>query len=208
MGTFNEFIKNHSWEFFAQDKWKIDDRTTLSIGVRYDLEIIPLDETGNPLFTAGQTYPVDKNNFAPRIGFTRAFDDQGKSVIRAGYGMFYNRTILGAIDDALEFSKFTSSNVVNFPNASADPGPAAGRLPTDPLLVNGPVVNRAAAQSDVPAGLVGPQCRRRDLRLARSPAAVRAPGDLRLRSRADRHARHQRRLHSRPRTATCSSPAT
>ena len=152
MGTFNEFIKNHSWEFFAQDKWKIDGRTTLSIGVRYDLELIPLDQTGNPLFSAGQTYPIDKNNFAPRIGFTRAFDDHGKSVVRAGYGMFYNRTILGAIDDVLEFSKFTSSNVVNFPNASADPGPAAGRMPTDPLLVNGPVVNRALLNQMFPPG--------------------------------------------------------
>ena len=152
MGTFNEFIKNHSWEFFAQDKWKINHRTTLSIGVRYDLEIIPIDETGNPLFTNGQSYPVDKNNFAPRVGFTRAFDDQGRSVLRAGYGMFYNRTILGAIDDALEFSKFTYSNVVNFPNASADPGPSAGRFPTDPMLVNGPVINRALLNQLFPPG--------------------------------------------------------
>jgi hypothetical protein len=152
MGTFNEFIKNHSWEFFAQDKWKINHRTTLSIGVRYDLEIIPIDETGNPLFANGQSYPVDKNNFAPRIGFTRAFDDQGRSVLRAGYGMFYNRTILGAIDDALEFSKFTFSNVVNFPNASADPGPSAGRFPTDPMLVNGPVINRALLNQMFPPG--------------------------------------------------------
>ena len=76
----------------------------------------------------------------------------GKSVIRAGYGMFYNRTILGAIDDVLEFSKFTSSNVVNFPNASADPGPAAGRLPTDPMLVNGPVVNRELLNQMFPPG--------------------------------------------------------
>lgn len=152
MGTFNEFIKNHSWEVFAQDKWKIDGRTTLSIGLRYDLEIIPLDETGNPLFAGGKSYPVDKNNIAPRIGFTRAFDDQGKSVIRAGYGLFYNRTILGAIDDVIEFSKFTSSNVVNFPNASADPGPSAGRLPTDPLLVNGPVLNRALLNQMFPPG--------------------------------------------------------
>jgi hypothetical protein len=152
MGSFNEFIKNHSFEFYAQDKWKMDNRTTLSVGVRYDLEVIPLDETGNPMFASGDAYPVDRNNIAPRIGFTRAFDDHGGSVIRGGYGMFYNRTILGAIDDALEFSKFTSSNVVNFPNASADPGPSAGRFPTDPLLVNGPVVNRALLNQLFPPG--------------------------------------------------------
>jgi hypothetical protein len=152
MGTFNEYIDNHTYEFYAQDKWKIDNRTTLSVGLRYDLEVIPLDTTGNPQFAPGDKYPVDRNNFSPRIGFTRSLDDQGRSVIRGGYGMFYNRTILGAIDDVLEQSKYTSSNVVNFPNASADPGPAAGRFPTDPMLVNGPFLNRALLEQMFPPG--------------------------------------------------------
>ena len=152
MGTFNEFIKNHSFEVFVQDKWKLDHRTTLSVGVRYDLELIPVDENDNPLFASGAGYPVDRNNISPRIGFTRAFDDSGRSVLRAGYGMFYNRTILGAIDDVLELSKFTSSNVVNFPNNAADPGPSAGRFPTDPMLVNGPFLNRAALEQMFPPG--------------------------------------------------------
>lgn len=152
MGTFNEYIDNHTYEFYAQDKWKIDNRTTLSVGLRYDLEVIPLDTTGNPQFAPGEKYPVDRNNFSPRIGFTRSLDDQGRSVIRGGYGMFYNRTILGAIDDVLEQSKYTSSNVVNFPNASADPGPAAGRFPTDPMLVNGPFLNRALLEQMFPPG--------------------------------------------------------
>ena len=55
----------------------------------------------------------------------------------------YNRTILGWVDDAIEFSKFTSSQQLTYPLNSADPGPTAGRFPTDPYLVNGPFVNRA-----------------------------------------------------------------
>ncbi len=152
MGTFNEFIKNHSVELYAQDKWRIGTRTTLSVGVRYDLEIIPIDETDNPLFNGSPDHPVDRNNIAPRIGFSRTFDDHGKSVLRGGYGIFYNRTILGAIDDVLEQSKYTTSNVVNFPNASADPGPSAGRFPTDPMLVNGPFVNRTLLNQMFPPG--------------------------------------------------------
>jgi hypothetical protein len=69
-------------------------------------------------------YPVDRNNISPRIGFTHSLDDEGKSVVRGGYGLFFNRTILGAVDDTIEQGKYTSSNVVNFPNNSADPGPA------------------------------------------------------------------------------------
>lgn len=152
MGTFNEFIENHTLEMFVQDKWAMGERTTLSAGVRYDLEVIPLDETGNPLFAPGQSHPVDKNNFAPRLGVTRMLDDRGKSVIRGGYGIFYNRSILGAVDDVLELSRMTSSNVVNFPTSSADPGPSAGRFPTDPLLVNGPFINRALLNQMFPPG--------------------------------------------------------
>ena len=73
-------------------------------------------------------------------------------MLRGGYGMFYNRTILGAIDDTLEFGKFTNSSVVQFPNDSADPGPAAGRFPTHPFLVNGPYINRQVLDQLYPPG--------------------------------------------------------
>jgi hypothetical protein len=150
-GVFNEFIKNHTYEAFVQDKWSLRRNTTLSVGLRYDLEIIPLDERDNPLFPADdKNYPVDKNNFSPRIGFSHALDDQARSVIRGGYGIFYNRTILGAIDDTMEFGKYTSSNVVMFPNDAADPGPGRGQFPTDPFLVNGPFVNRALLEQLYP----------------------------------------------------------
>ena len=145
-------IKNHTVEIFAQDKWHMGARATLSIGLRYDLELIPVSPTDNPLFAPGASYPVDKNNIAPRIGFTRQLDNEGKSLFRAGYGIFYNRTILGAIDDALEFPKFTPSVVASFPRDSADPGPSRGQFPTDPFLVNGPFVNRALLDSLYPPG--------------------------------------------------------
>ncbi|MBI3264784.1 MAG: TonB-dependent receptor, partial [Acidobacteria bacterium] len=153
IGQYDEYIKNHTIELFAQDKWTLHAGTTLSLGLRYDLEIIPLDEADNPLFPAGhKKYPIDKNNFGPRIGVTHALDEARKSVVRGGYGIFYNRTILGAIDDTIEFPKYSSSAVVNFPNNSADPGPSAGRFPTDPFLVNGPFVNRALLSQLYPPG--------------------------------------------------------
>jgi carboxypeptidase family protein len=151
VGAFEENIDNHTLELFAQDKWKFG-QTTLSLGVRYDLEIIPIDETGNPLFSAGQKYPIDRNNVAPRLAFTRALDENGRSVVRGGYGLFYNRTILGAIDDTLEFGKFTSSFTATFPQNSADPGPSSGQFPTNEFLVNGPFVNRAALDQLYPPG--------------------------------------------------------
>src|SRR5204862_2340343 len=97
--------------------------------------------------------PTDWNNVSPRIAFTHALDDTGKSLIRGGYGIFYNRTILGAVDDTLEFGKYTTSAVVQFPANSADPGPSAGRLPTNPYLVNGPFVNRTLLSQAYPPGV-------------------------------------------------------
>jgi hypothetical protein len=152
-GAFEENVKNHTYELFAQDKWHIRPSTTISVGLRYDLEIIPLDETDNPLFTGDKNAPTDWNNISPRLSFTHSFDESGKSVLRGGYGIFYNRTILGAVDDTLEFGKFTTSNVVTFPANSVDPGPTAGRFPTDPYLVNGPFVNRALLNSVYPPGV-------------------------------------------------------
>ncbi len=152
-GEYDAIINNHTVEAFVQDKWKMGSRTTLSVGLRYDLEIIPIDERDNPLFAAAnKKSPTDRNNFGPRIGFTYSIDEAGKSVVRGGYGIFYNRTILGAIDDTLEFGKYTSSVNATFPNNNPDPGPAAGRFPTDPFLINGPVVNRALLNQLYPPG--------------------------------------------------------
>src|SRR5262249_21805281 len=90
---------------------------------------------------------------APRIGFTHALDEAGKSVVRGGYGLFYNRSILGAVDDTLEFGKFVTSSVVNFPTNSADPNPSRGHFPTDPFLVHRPLVNRALLEQLYPRGV-------------------------------------------------------
>src|SRR5262249_19158270 len=51
------------------------------------------------------------------------------------------------------FGKFTTSNVVQFPANAVDPGPSAGRLPTNPYLVNGPFVNAALLRQSYPLGV-------------------------------------------------------
>ena len=132
---------SHIYEFYAQDKWQVRNGLTLSLGVRYDLEVMPIDETGNPLFSDPNAYPVDKNNFAPRLGLVWNPDGQGKSVVRAGYGLFYDRTLLGTVDNLLFDTKYSSSFIASFPQNAADPGPAAGRFPTDPTL-NTPTVGQ------------------------------------------------------------------
>ncbi|HYJ46572.1 MAG TPA: carboxypeptidase regulatory-like domain-containing protein, partial [Pyrinomonadaceae bacterium] len=75
--------KNNYLGFFIQDEWRLKANLTLSYGLRYETE----------------TILHDRNNFGPR--FALAYDPfkSGKTVIRLGAGIFYNRALLRTIDD-------------------------------------------------------------------------------------------------------------
>jgi hypothetical protein len=94
-------FNNKALGVFAQDSWKISKKLTLNYGVRYDIEWTPqftpfgtLNGPGEKAFNVVEGIPVDSNNFAPRIGL--AWDPWGnnKTVIRAGYGFFYDHPAL------------------------------------------------------------------------------------------------------------------
>jgi hypothetical protein len=146
------FLKGTFVGVFMQDKWKVNNRLTASLGLRWDVEIMPVPEKDNPKFASPDDYPVDKNNIAPRLGATWALDDAGTSVIRGGWGMFYQKTPFAFLTAVVSSGVYSDSFTVNFPQNNVDAGPSAGRLPTDPFLVNGPVVNRALLNSMFPPG--------------------------------------------------------
>ncbi len=90
--------KDDFWEkepaFFFEDVWKARPNLTLSLGMRYDVQLVPQPPkpyTATPLTTLyTSTINIDSNNFAPRIGIAWAL---GKgTVLRAGYGIFYAQT--------------------------------------------------------------------------------------------------------------------
>jgi hypothetical protein len=78
----------------VEDSWKIRSNVTLNLGVRYDLTLIPQPSQPNTLTPLTKLYTstinIDKNNFAPRIGIAWAVNK--KTVVRAGYGIFYGKT--------------------------------------------------------------------------------------------------------------------
>src|SRR5262249_13946842 len=74
-GVSNIYVKGKEVSAFAQDKWRVNRRLTASLGVRYDVEIVPINETGNYLFSDPTKYPIDKNNFSPRLGASWTLDD-------------------------------------------------------------------------------------------------------------------------------------
>ena len=82
--------------FFGQDDWRVNPKLTLNLGLRYDYQKLQAPTVNNPSATLAAlglstTTPVrDGNNFAPRFGFSYAFNE--KTVVRGGYGIFFART--------------------------------------------------------------------------------------------------------------------
>src|SRR5438093_3241054 len=146
-------VPTHVYVLFAQDKWHRQN-VTLNLGVRYDLEVAPLKYAFNPLVNAG-AHVVDRNNVAPRLGFTWNPGGNGKSLVRGGYGIFYDKITLQTITPFVSQAIYSSSFTAMFPTNAADPGPSRGLLPIDPMLANGPTVNRALLNSLYPAGSMG-----------------------------------------------------
>ena len=146
-------MRGHFASAFLQDRWLVSDRLTLSLGIRYDVEAIPLREEDNPAFPDPARFPVDTNNVAPRLGFTYSFDTARRSVLRGGYGIFYDKTAFELIAPIVGAGQFSSSFMAAFPANGVDPGPSQGRLPMEPLLRNGPAVDREAIARMFPAGV-------------------------------------------------------
>jgi outer membrane receptor protein involved in Fe transport len=139
-GPLRTFQINHNTSVFAQDSWRVNQKLTLNLGVRYDDE----------------TISKDNNNISPRLGFAYDIGGDAKTVIRGGFGTFYQNTPFELITAFLTAGPFSRSFVRNFPLNSADPGPSTGNFPTDPTLIHGPVVDRALIASLVGSGTLLP----------------------------------------------------
>ncbi|MDQ1638317.1 MAG: hypothetical protein QOF62_1656 [Pyrinomonadaceae bacterium] len=75
--------QNNYLGFFIQDEWRLRPNLTISYGLRWEEE----------------TIIRDLNNFGPRVSLAYDPFKSGKTVIRLGAGIFYNRALLRTIDD-------------------------------------------------------------------------------------------------------------
>ncbi len=98
-------MRNHRIGMFVQDDWRVSPKLTLSLGLRYEPSTPVHDTRGEvtgfdfakgepiPMQAGTPFYPKDWNNFAPRIGFAWRPFSSDKTVIRGGFGIYYNFTI-------------------------------------------------------------------------------------------------------------------
>lgn len=125
------------YNFFAQDDWKATRRLKLNYGVRYDLYQIPDGISDAPL-AESRKFKVDKNNFAPRLGFVYGLR-QGNlpTVVRGSFGVYYDTVYLSMYEAALQ-----ENGVGRYANRSfrgTDPGAplfgtTLGSLPPGTIL--------------------------------------------------------------------------
>src|SRR5215510_9614347 len=150
--NFSRSNRYHEWALYGQDSWRIRPRLTLNLGLRYEYFGVQhnADQTldSNFYLGSGATLPEqiangivqravdspigalwkpDKNNFAPRVGIAWDVFGNGKTSLRGGYGMAYERN----------FGNVTF-NVIQNPPAYAviTVEPGAPGFPTIPVTPN------------------------------------------------------------------------
>lgn len=132
-GVFDRYYKVTDTNFFIQDDWKVSKRLTLNLGLRYDLFGLPVEDQGRLVNFIPEQYrvgpspngivqaaggplagvpevektlvPVDKNNFAPRVGFAYDLFGDQSVVVRGGYGIYYDKIS----------TRYANTQLFNFP---------------------------------------------------------------------------------------------
>jgi hypothetical protein len=176
-------FRANSFDFFAQDDWRILPSLSLNLGLRYEyigpyteaqdrianLEIGQGFTTAVPVVPTGAVLPVgsptlltssnpalvnpDRNNFAPRIGI--AWKPVQKTVVRAGYGINYNLAQYGAIIQNFAFQPPFANTATNSTNVTGLTGPAPLTLINGfPAVSQTTVTNNFAINPDYALGYV------------------------------------------------------
>lgn len=114
----HQHLRTKSYNFFVNDGWRVTPRLTLNAGVRYEYNTpaVDADDRANLYDPATKSlvrvgvngiprsgYASDRNNLAPRLGLAWTTGRSDNTVVRAGYGFYYDQSPL-APGEALFFN--------------------------------------------------------------------------------------------------------
>jgi outer membrane receptor protein involved in Fe transport len=126
----NTFENSHA--IYLQDSYRVSPRLTFNLGLRYDYYGLIQEKhggfsnidpaTGNTITVGqGRLYQPDYNNVAPRVSVAWDVTGHQKTVVRAGFGIFYDAYSQDMFEGHLPFNSFY------------DPGPAYNGLSGPPI---------------------------------------------------------------------------
>ena len=139
-------LDNNYFAFYAQDDWKVRPNFTLNLGLRWELDTNVKNLKNfseiNPILRpfVGNSRSREYNNFAPRFGFNWDPWSNGRTSIRGGYGIYYDRIVLEVplLERLLDGRKLgievRLGSECNTPDFSC--GPTATFRPGTPTMAN------------------------------------------------------------------------
>jgi hypothetical protein len=136
IGDWYDPRKNQMYSGFVQDTWRAHDRLTLNLGLRYDTET---------LFAHAKAINVnqDLNNAAPRIGATWTPFASARTVVRGGFGTYYDQGFNNISGNISNSARSTNVTVLN----PGYPDPYAGGT----IAATRPSLTVAAPQIETPS---------------------------------------------------------
>lgn len=135
-------LNNNIYAVFFQDQWKLSNRVTFNYGLRWDYE----DVVG---------IAHDRDNFAPRLGLAWDLFGTGRSVLRAGGGIYYDQVFLNIPLNAENAKKFVTTLITNpgYPDPQGpNPNRTGGPILPTPSTVRFADNNRTPFTQQVTVG--------------------------------------------------------
>jgi hypothetical protein len=151
VGSDNKFFRQHEYDGYAQDTWKLRRNLSLDVGIRYQFDGVPFEQSANfsnlltdpgsfaagqsPVFsivgpgTGNKLYNNDWSNIEPRLGFSWDPWANGKTAVRGAFGIFHDRAFGNLFGNARGNPPF-EQDYVNFPLDTIGNAFGSGQFPT------------------------------------------------------------------------------
>jgi hypothetical protein len=143
-----QHLRSTSYNFFGNDAFRVRPWITLTAGLRYEYNSPPVDTRNRATLydpATGTTvqvgtngiprggYDSDRNNFAPRVGLAWTVGKSGTTVLRAGYGIYYDQSPLAPGEGLYFNAPFYNLGLFvplpGLPISLSDPFPASYPFP-------------------------------------------------------------------------------
>ena len=177
-GSASYYPKLFRQAYFGQDRWRVSESLTVSIGLRYEFFGNPINNLRTPAYTGlfninpvnftgpwsqPNSVKSDKNNFSPNFGIAYSPDSSGpmgwlagqkKTVIRAGFSMGYDSFFNNIASNAVASAPNNVS--VSTPSTVATGSPRGLASLSQQIPTVAPALSPTASQTLVIGNLVNP----------------------------------------------------